>query len=169
MPGTGNTATWNGEVVALSSGLKFNVVGLTPVVGTFEANMSGKEIYVIYDTTNFLASAYVAKAVYIADPAESGTGSGVTPPSTGTFVPTSIAGYEVNTTTKQVYVAASTTTSLGAMASAWTTYGVLTITEGGVTSVVNAANAETVASAIIRGAVVTITDASAAYTVVIVK
>ena len=76
VPGTGNTATWNGEVVALSSGLKFNVVGLTPVVGTFEANMSGKEIYVIYDTTNTIASAYVAKAVYIADPAESGTGSG---------------------------------------------------------------------------------------------
>ena len=45
--------------------------------------MSGKEIYVIYDTTNTIASAYVAKAVYIADPAGSGTGSGVPSATTG--------------------------------------------------------------------------------------
>ena len=102
VPGTGNTATWNGEVVALSSGLKFNVVGLTPVVGTLEANMSGKEIYVIYDTTNTIASAYVAKAVYIADPAESGTGSG-----TGV-----VTSYAVTNTTGNSITAAISGTNL---------------------------------------------------------
>ena len=41
-------------------------------------DLSNKEVYVIYDKVNTLNSVtYVAKAVYVADPASSGTGSGV--------------------------------------------------------------------------------------------
>ena len=41
-------------------------------------DLSNKDVYVIYDKVNTLNSVtYVAKAVYVADPASSGTGSGV--------------------------------------------------------------------------------------------
>ena len=75
--GTG-TASYDGQVLEVN-GNRYNVVGLNPVVGSYSADMKDKEIYVIYDPNNTIAGAYVAKAVYIADPADAGQGSGVTP------------------------------------------------------------------------------------------
>ena len=68
--------TWNGNVLSLGNATynQINVVGLTPVVGQFAADLTNKEVYVIFNGTT-----RQALAVYIADPAESGSDSGVTP------------------------------------------------------------------------------------------
>ena len=77
---TNNTGdiTYDGQVLKVGTA-RYNVVGMTPVFGSWASDLSGKNVYVIYDHTNTLGGAYVAKAVYIVDPASSGSSSGVTP------------------------------------------------------------------------------------------
>ena len=91
VPGTGATASWNGESFATKNGDTvtglYNVVGAKVVVGQFTENMSNKEVYVIYDKSVYVGNAYQAKAVYIADTAETGS-SGVITPTEGTIVRT---------------------------------------------------------------------------------
>lgn len=65
-------ATYDGFVLKVGSD-RYNVVGLTPVVGAWAEDMSDKEIYVIYDRDYKIENAYVAKAVYVADVAETGS------------------------------------------------------------------------------------------------
>ena len=74
------TITYDGQVLKVGNNY-YNVVGLTPVVGTWTAPMdlSNMNVYVIYDFSKTIAGAYVAKSVYIASPAETGSGSGVAP------------------------------------------------------------------------------------------
>ena len=60
------TASYDGYVLALG-GEKYNVVGLTPTYGEFSTDMTNKAVYVVYDYTNTIQNAYVAKYVYIAD------------------------------------------------------------------------------------------------------
>ena len=80
---TAGTITYNGQVLKVANSY-YNVVGLTPVVGseywTAPVDLSNMNVYVIYDTTNM-----VAKAVYIAAPAETGDNSGVTPSTNDTI------------------------------------------------------------------------------------
>ena len=76
--GTG-AATWNGTVLSVGSNL-YNTTDATIVGDPLTADMSDKEIYVIYDPTNPVNNAYVAEYIYIADPADREQGSGVTTP-----------------------------------------------------------------------------------------
>ena len=135
-------------------------------------DLSSKEVYVVYDKVNTISgvATYVAKAVYVADPASSGNNSGVTPAPTGTWAASGIAGYEVNTTLSKVYVANANIKALGAVVSDWTAAGyVVTTTVGGVTSVVPTTATETVYSAILGGAKLTLSNASSSYTLVYEK
>ena len=85
--GTAGDVTYDGEVLKVGSAY-YNVVGLTPVFGTWAADMSGKTVYVIYDASNTLAGAYVAKAVYIVDAANGSANSGSGLVTNGTIVRT---------------------------------------------------------------------------------
>ena len=78
---TAGTVTYDGQVLKVGNNY-YNVVGLTPVVGSWTAPMdlSNMNVYVVYDKTTIAGTnTYVAKAVYIASPAETGGDSGVTP------------------------------------------------------------------------------------------
>ena len=80
-----DAASYDGQVLTVD-GNRYNVVGLEPVVGELvNGDMSDKEIYVIYDPDNTIANAYVAKAVYIADKADTDEPSIVDPDETGTL------------------------------------------------------------------------------------
>ena len=78
-----NTVTKTGNVLKVGSVyyniLAENLASTTNGYAWGETeDLSNKEVYVIYDKVNTLNSVtYVAKAVYVADPASSGTGSGV--------------------------------------------------------------------------------------------
>ena len=73
--GSGSTVTYDGQALRIGSDAPINVVGVTPVVGTWAADLSNKVIHVIYNKTTTKAL-----QVYITDVAESPSDSGVIDP-----------------------------------------------------------------------------------------
>ena len=172
---TTGTITKNGNVLQVN-GVYYNILNnLTSTTNGYawaeNEDLSGKNVYVVYDKEYKLNNTtYVAKEVYVADPASSGTSSGVTPAPTGTWAASGITGYEVNTTLSKVYVANANIKALGAVVDDWNAAGyVVTTTVGGVTSVVPTTATETVYSAILGGAKLTLSNATSSYTLVYEK
>ena len=78
--GSGETVTYDGFALKVGSADPINVVGVTPVVGEWAANLSNKVIHVVYNKTTTKAL-----QVYITDVADTSTDSGVTPTPTYTL------------------------------------------------------------------------------------
>ena len=91
--GTGETVTYDGFALKVGSAAPINVVGVTPVVGEWAADLSNKVIHVVYNKTTTKAL-----QVYITDVADSGQNSGNGTPATPSTLTLAQNGAKVEAT-----------------------------------------------------------------------
>jgi len=91
--GTGETVTYDGFALKVGSAAPINVVGVTPVVGEWAADLSNKVIHVVYNKTTTKAL-----QVYITNVAGNGQNSGTGIPATPSTLTLTQSGAQINAT-----------------------------------------------------------------------